>query len=57
MKTSRLGSFAFGLDDNQLRCAVDQALAAFLGSDKHRVMMARFGFSDAEVDLVANWTV
>ncbi|GAA2825948.1 amino acid ABC transporter substrate-binding protein (PAAT family) [Aminobacter aminovorans] len=55
-KPPAFGSFAFAREDNQLRCAVDDALAVFLGSDKHRAMMARFGFSEGEVDLVANWT-
>jgi polar amino acid transport system substrate-binding protein len=55
-KPPAFGSFAFAREDNQLRCAVDDALAVFLGSDKHRAMMARFGFSEGDVDLVANLT-
>mgnify|MGYP001553307934 CR=1 FL=1 len=34
---------------------VDAVLADYLGSPEHRAMMAGFGFSDAEIDLVATW--
>jgi len=48
------GSFAFGLNDADLRKDVDAILSQFLGSDAHRKMVASFGFSGAEVDMVAS---
>ena len=47
------GAFAFNRRDDDLRRAVDRALLEYLGSGDHRSMMRSFGFSDAEVDLVA----
>lgn len=47
------GAFAFGLDDDGLRSDVDTVLTTFLGSATHRDMVAAFGFSDADVSLVA----
>lgn len=52
-KPPAFGAFAFARDDQTLRPSVDHALSIFLGSRDHRVMMAGFGFTDAEVDLVA----
>jgi polar amino acid transport system substrate-binding protein len=52
-KTPAFGSFAFAKSDVQLRESVDKVLDAYIGSREHRAMMARFGFSDAEIDLVA----
>ena len=46
------GSFTFGLNDTKLREDVDAVLSEFIGSDKHRDMVAKFGFSDQDVDLV-----
>lgn len=54
-KQLAFGSFAFSRDDDELRQQVDAALADYLGSPDHRRMMAGFGFSDAEIDLVAHW--
>ena len=48
------GAFAFRLDDITFRKEVDDVLAEFLGSAAHRHMVAPFGFSDADVDLVVN---
>lgn len=51
-KPPAFGSFAFALDDVVLRNQVNAVLSKFLGSKEHRHMVARFGFSDEEVDLV-----
>ncbi|MEM7633267.1 MAG: transporter substrate-binding domain-containing protein [Pseudomonadota bacterium] len=53
-KQPAFGSFAFSKQDDELRQQVDAVLADYLGSPDHRAMMAGFGFSDAEIDLVAN---
>lgn len=53
-KQPAFGSFAFSKQDDQLRQQVDAVLADYLGSPEHRAMMAGFGFSDDEIDLVAN---
>ncbi len=53
-KQPAFGSFAFSRQDDELRQQVDGALADYLGSPDHRAMMAGFGFSNAEIDLVAN---
>lgn len=53
-KPPAFGSFAFALDDIELRGKVGEVLSAYLGSSEHRRMAARFGFSDAEVDLVVD---
>ncbi len=47
------GCFGFGKSDDAFKRAVDDALAAYLGSGPHRSMMKGFGFSDADVDRVA----
>ncbi|PWE28108.1 branched-chain amino acid ABC transporter substrate-binding protein [Maritimibacter sp. 55A14] len=52
-KPPAFGSFAFGLNDANLLNEVDAILSQFLGTDAHRKMVASFGFSPAEVDLVA----
>lgn len=44
------GAFGFALRDLDLREAVDEVLAAFIGTPKHRAMMHRFGFTDPEID-------
>ncbi len=51
-KPPAFGSFAFSLGDTALLRDVDAVLGDFLGTDTHRQMVAEFGFSDAEVDLV-----
>ena len=48
-----VGCFGFSTMDDTLRRAVDTALTVFLGSAEHRTMMHRFGFKDADVDLIA----
>ncbi len=52
-KPPAFGSFAFGLNDTDLLNDVNAVLAQFLGTDAHRTMLASFGFSAAEVDMVA----
>lgn len=51
-KEPAFGSFGFSLSNDELRNKVDDALASFLGSDQHRSMMKKFGFTDIEIDLV-----
>lgn len=52
-KPPAFGSFAFGLDDTRFREEVDEVLTGFLGTAAHRRMMADFGFSEDEINLVA----
>ena len=52
-KPAAFGSFAFALSDTNLRQDVDAVLIDFIGTKDHRQLVARFGFSDDEVDLVA----
>jgi len=51
-KAPAFGSFGFAKSDTELRAAVDATLNAYIGSERHRAMIASFGFSDAEIDLV-----
>lgn len=53
-KPPAFGSFAFAPQDAEFHSEVDEILSTYLGSDEHRRMIAGFGFSDAEVDLVVN---
>lgn len=53
-KVPAFGSFGFSLSDSELRAQVDDALVEFLGSDQHRSMMKRFGFTDDEVNLIVS---
>jgi polar amino acid transport system substrate-binding protein len=46
------GGFAFSLANDGLQEAVDDVLAAYLGSPAHRALMARYGFDGRQVDLV-----
>ncbi len=52
-KPPAFGSFALGLNDVDLLNEVDAVLSQFLGTDAHRDMVGSFGFSAAEVDMVA----
>lgn len=47
-----LGAFAFAKESGDLRNAIDETLASFLGSREHRALMSRYGFTAAEVDRV-----
>jgi polar amino acid transport system substrate-binding protein len=51
-KPAARGSFGFALHDMELCRAVDAILDRFIGTPEHRAMMARFGFDDAEIDLL-----
>jgi polar amino acid transport system substrate-binding protein len=46
------GAFAFARESDDLRDAIDEALASYLGSPAHRALMSRYGFTAAEVDRV-----
>jgi polar amino acid transport system substrate-binding protein len=46
------GAFAFARASDNLRDAIDDALASYLGSPAHRALMSRYGFTGAEVDRV-----
>lgn len=52
-KPAAFGSFAFNLGDTALLNEVDEILSEFIGTKAHREMVAPFGFSSQEVDLVA----
>ncbi len=52
-KAPAYGAFAFAKTDDAFRTSVDAVLQAYLGSTAHRDMMAEFGFSKAEIDLIA----
>ena len=47
------GAFAFAKSRSQLRDAIDAALEGYLGTAEHRRVMERFGFSSADIDLIA----
>jgi polar amino acid transport system substrate-binding protein len=51
-KPPAFGSFGFAKSATEFRASVDAVLNAYIGSDEHRAMMATFGFSNAEIDLV-----
>jgi polar amino acid transport system substrate-binding protein len=51
-KQPAFGSFAFAKGDDGFRASVDRALEAYVGSEAHRTMMAKYGFDDAEIDLL-----
>jgi polar amino acid transport system substrate-binding protein len=46
------GAFAFAKESGNLRNAIDEALASYLGSPEHRALVSRYGFTAAEVDRV-----
>jgi polar amino acid transport system substrate-binding protein len=52
-KPAEPGAFAFARVQSWLQDAIDDALAAFLGSADHRALMARFGFTAEDVDRIA----
>ncbi|KMW59883.1 Extracellular solute-binding protein, family 3 [Candidatus Rhodobacter oscarellae] len=52
-KPPAFGSFAFWLEETELLREVDAVLSQYLGTEAHRKMVGKFGFSDQEVDLVA----
>jgi polar amino acid transport system substrate-binding protein len=46
------GAFSFAKSNRELRQAFDTALEAYLGSPEHRTLMARYGFTNADIELV-----
>ncbi len=52
-KPPEYGAFAFAKSDNALKDAVDGVLETYLGSPAHRTLVKEFGFTDADIDLVA----
>ncbi len=46
------GTYSFARENDALRLAFDEELTEFLGSTRHRAIMRRFGFDDAEIDRV-----
>ena len=52
-KAAAPGAFAVEKSETGFRDAIDTVLTAFLGSPEHRALMARFGFTDAEVDRIS----
>lgn len=46
------GCFAFAPSANDLRNHVNQVLNSFIGCAEHRLLMAEFGFADADVDRI-----
>jgi len=53
-KPPAFGSFSLAPSDTVLRSRIDKILERFLGSKAHRDMAKTYGFSDAEVNLVAS---
>lgn len=49
-RAAPFGAFAFSKADSELAKAVDTALATYLGTPPHRAMMARHGFTSADID-------
>lgn len=52
-KQPSAGAFAIAKDNAGLLRQIDACLDELLGSDWHRQMMARYGFSDSDIDRVA----
>lgn len=52
-RTPDFGAFSFALKDRALCAAVDEVLSGFLGARAHRATMSKYGFADAETDLIA----
>lgn len=50
--TPAFGAFSFAKSNGGLRQAFDTALQAYLGSSQHRTLMAHYGFTDTDIDLV-----
>ena len=52
-KEPEFGSFAINKRDDDFRNNINSVIRSYYGSEPHRKMMHSFGFSDAEIDLVA----
>ncbi len=55
-KQSAFGSFAFSKSDDAFRDSVDHVLNLYVGSDDHRAMMKRYGFTMNEIDLLVAYS-
>jgi len=53
-KPPAFGCFSLAPLDTALRSLVDEILEGYMGSESHRVMANAYGFSDAEVTLIAS---
>ena len=51
-KKPAFGSYAIAKSDSAFLNAVDRILETYIGSADHRAMMARYGFSDADINLL-----
>lgn len=49
-KPPAYGAFAVGKTDDEFRRMIDSVLERFVGSEAHRSMMAKFGFTDEDID-------
>ena len=49
-----IGCFGFRKADIVFKQMIDEALMLYIGSYEHRSMMKSFGFTDIEIDRVAN---
>ncbi len=54
-KQPEYGAFGFSKSDEELQKKVNAALMHFLGSEEHRSLMARFGFSADDIDLISRF--
>ena len=53
-KAPAFGAFGLSLADRDLVARVNESLAEYLGSSEHRRMARTYGFSEADVNLVAS---
>ncbi len=53
-KQPAFGCFAVAKSDDKFRHCINEILAAYIGSQQHRTLMARFGFTNSEIDLLIN---
>lgn len=54
-KKPAYGAFAISKNDQPFLTSVNQILDTYLGTFEHREVMAKYGFSTEEVDLVVNY--
>ncbi|KQO76018.1 branched-chain amino acid ABC transporter substrate-binding protein [Rhizobium sp. Leaf262] len=52
-RDAAFGAFGFRQSDHELKNAIDSALTQYLGSNEHRAMMQPFGFTDADINMIA----
>ncbi len=51
-KQPAFGCFAVAKSDNAFRHCINEVLDAYIGSKQHRTLMAEFGFTNSEIDLL-----